>query len=224
MKRVMWQSRHAFWTRHSDLLLENYRVERGDRTTVAGRSARIFRIRSKHDESHRPSVRLAVDEETDIVLRYESFDWTGGDATVVAEFTSVDLDPGEMTDRPKRPERRPGFDMWGMPPRAPRADPPLEFTPHTPRWLPEGFEATFGPMRVGRGRNGTKTVYSDGLAWFTLQQRKELAGREERVVRCGKRGSRVTMKMAHEGVDIKIYGSIDPKDIERVLGSLGHAE
>jgi hypothetical protein len=216
--RTEWRSRHSSWLRHPDLLLRNYTVRMKDRTTVVGRPARIYEVVSRHEESSRPWVRLAVDEETDLVLRFESFDWTGGEPTVLAEFTTIDVDPGPMPDRP---ERRPGLDMWGFPPPDPKAGPALSFAPMEPRWLPEGFERTSGPARFGWRRDQIRTVYSDGLAWFSIHQKKVPEGREERVVRCGQKGSRVSMNMVHQGVEFRVFGSVDPREIQRMLGSLG---
>jgi len=214
---VDWRSRHDYWLGDAERLLTNYRVVRNGSAEVAGRTGTRYEVSSRLADEKRPSVTLVVDDETGLLLSFRQTNWEGK-RSLFSEFTTLVLDPEEM---PERPVRAPRPSKEGGTAADP-ADPAFPIL--APQFLPAGFEARGEGRLSRRGGTNWKTIYSDGLSWFEIRQRKAKEGAEEGVLERSVRGSHVWMRMTHDGVSVSLYGSLDPSELELVLRSLGHRE
>jgi hypothetical protein len=218
-----WVQRHRrfYWLKDKELLLKNYHVREAGRETALGREAIALVIRSNHPG--RPRMRLVVDEDTGLLLDVEKFD--GSDRrTFRSRFTTLLLDP-ELPEPPA--PKKPGFPWRHRGPPGPSKATALDFDPLMPRFLPEGFEekSSYSSKRgFGRSRERPSlvTIYSDGMTWIKLRQRKAEEGSEECVVRQRPlHGSRVKMTVVVKGVEVRLEGDLNPSELIAVLESLG---
>lgn len=219
--RVDWRSRHDYWLADSDRLLANYRIQADGPAEVAGRKGTRYVVRSRYEGRARPSLEVVVDDRSGLLLSYREIDWMG-EVAIRVEFTTLVVDPADL---PERPVREPCEEKGA---ETVEPLPALSFDRLAPRRLPDGFAPKGEGRRSGRSRRGWKAVYSDGLSWFVIRQWKAEdgagSGVDSGVVKRHVKGSRVWMRMTHEGVAVALYGRLDPSELEQVLSSLARVD
>lgn len=150
-------------------LPQQYQIVMQGRSRVAGRSA--WEMHVIPGDAHRHGYRLWIDEESKLMLRSELVSGAG-EALERVEFITLDLTP-QLT-----------VEQFEVPPAvAEQALESVDASVHPQGrlrleadWLPDGFVAVAGDLRMASGDKApvTAQAYSDGLASFTVFVERDL--------------------------------------------------
>lgn len=144
-------------------LPSQYRIEVQREARVAGRPA--WELHVIPGDVFRYGYRLWVDQESNLMLRSELVS-ADGQALERIEFVTLDLSPGLTVEQFAVPAAL-----------AEQALEPVDASVHPqgrlqlrPQWLPDGFVAVAGDLRMAAGDQAPvlAQAFSDGLASFTL--------------------------------------------------------
>ncbi|HLJ82837.1 MAG TPA: sigma-E factor regulatory protein RseB domain-containing protein [Candidatus Eremiobacteraceae bacterium] len=148
----------------------NYRVESGPSTTVAGRAAHGISLTSKY--SGVLVGRIWVDDQTDLILRRESYHADGSIASK-SSFDNVRVVkslPKELFDLsiPQGMRLVPGATFGKAETDDATLASSLPFSIARPASLPDGFTLDHDSVSVHDGIQTLQIVYDDGLRDFSL--------------------------------------------------------
>ncbi|HKV43738.1 MAG TPA: polysaccharide deacetylase family protein [bacterium] len=209
-------------------ILANYHVHFGPPDLVAGRPSRVIEVQSKFPG--RPSLRIWVDRQTRLILRFERYRADGtlqeSSAFLNVRFAPI-LAPGLFTV-PVPPGTR--VLQQRNPPNLSTAEiaQRVGFTPQVPTYLPAGFVLMRSLVRNVRGLPTAVSLYSDGVSTLTLfESRGALASPRGRPVRIGS----VTGTIAAQGVATLLHwnigvisytlvGELPQQDLVRIASSV----
>ncbi|HLW60542.1 MAG TPA: polysaccharide deacetylase family protein [bacterium] len=209
-------------------ILSNYYVRFGAPELVAGRPARVIEVQSKFPG--RPSLRIWVDRQTRLILRFERYraDWTLQESSV---FLNVQLNPiltPDLFTVPAPPGTR--VQQQHNPPSLSAAEiaQRMGFTPQLPTYLPAGFVLTRSVVRDVRGQPAAVSLYSDGVSTLTLfESRGALASPRGRPVRIGSVTGTIAVQgvatLLHWNIGVISYtlvGELPQEDLVRIASSV----
>lgn len=210
-------------------ILRNYDVGFAGVEQVAGRETRVIDIQGK--VPGRPSLRIWVDQERRLILRFERY---RADATLqqASAFINIRFDPAFPPDLFTVPAP-PGTQVQQQ--RGPRSMTMEEiaqrvgFAPQVPSYLPSGFQLRGGRVVNIRGQPVATFVYSDGVSTLTLFETRGPQGPPPRgrPVRIGSVGGTVTSRgpatLLHwnvGGISYLLVGELSLDDLIRVAASI----
>ncbi|MGI6455603.1 MAG: sigma-E factor regulatory protein RseB domain-containing protein [bacterium] len=226
----LFHSRESIGFEDLSALMNNYHVTVKQNASVADQDAYMVAINPKYQR--RPALRLHIDKQTKMQLKYERLD-RHGNPLESFQFNSIEYHPAYeehelSTDGMEAKYKEPDF-----------PDPPkniaLDFTPFTTECLPDGFQKIKETHWQGRERTILHTLYSDGLARMSVIQRK--LGAEEikkslenpepddkPVVKKYERQGRTVFFRELDGVKIAIVGDVSSREIIRALTNMSRTE
>jgi peptidoglycan/xylan/chitin deacetylase (PgdA/CDA1 family)/negative regulator of sigma E activity len=212
-------------------ILSNYTIAFDGADMVAGRPTRVVVVRSKF--AARPSVRIWIDSERRLILRFERYT-ADGRLQESAAFLNITYDPPLSPDLFTVPAP-PGAQVQPPPPR-PRPALSLEeiaqrvgFPPQVPAYLPQGFQLTRQVVRTVQGQPAAVFLYSDGLSTLTLFESRGPKGAlpRGRPVRVGGadgqmafRGVARVLHWNAGGISYTLVGDLPPDELLRVGASV----
>jgi len=149
-------------------ILANYRVDFESFEPVAGRQARLIDVRSQFPG--RPRLRIWVDTESRLILRFERY---GPDGALheASAFLGVQFSPAlspdlfVLTPPPGTQVRKPGPGQNMSVQEIARR---VGFTPQVPQYLPPGYQSARSGVVNIRGRPTAAFQFSDGISTLTL--------------------------------------------------------
>ncbi|HEY7980531.1 MAG TPA: sigma-E factor regulatory protein RseB domain-containing protein [Candidatus Eremiobacteraceae bacterium] len=149
---------------------KNYAAQVGAETSVAGRSAHILTMTSKH--SGTLVERLWIDDQTNLILRREIYH---ADGTIASKMSfdnvrTVKTLPKELFNLsiPARMTLVPGATYATKAASDVEATSALTFTVVRPKFLPEGFALAHESLGTHDAVQTLQIVYDDGLRDFSL--------------------------------------------------------
>lgn len=210
-------------------LLANYNVTFGSGDQVAGRDTRIVNVQSKFPG--RPSLRIWVDQETRIILRFERYR-PDGNLQEASAFISVQFDPTfapnlfELTPPPGAQVQvhKNGHSM-----EIAEIAQRVGFTPQMPAYLPSGFRLARSGVITIRGEPAAAFAYSDGISALTLFESRGAQGLPPRghPVRIGSvdgmvasRGNATLVHWNVAGISFTLVGELAEGDLVRIAASI----
>jgi peptidoglycan/xylan/chitin deacetylase (PgdA/CDA1 family)/negative regulator of sigma E activity len=149
-------------------IVENYDILFGGSEQVAGRPTRIVDVVGK--VPGRPRLRIWIDTETRLILRFERY----GPAGVLREtsaFLSIEMNPALSADlftivpppgaqvQTRRPGARPTLDQ---------IEARVGFVPQLPAYLPSGYQLVGSRVSIIRRMPTATFAFSDGISTLTL--------------------------------------------------------
>ena len=208
---------------------DNYNVGIDPADQVAGRRALVLDVKSKLPG--RPSLRLWVDAEKGLILRFERY---GPDGTLQesSAFLKVQFDPvfppGLFTP-PAPPgahvERQPNSNNMSLAEIAQR----VGFSPQMPAYLPQGFQQTRSRVVQIHGQPAAVFAYSDGVSTLALFESRGPQGPPPRgrQVRIGSVMGTVAPQRAGTlvhwnigGISYTLVGELPRDDLVRIAASV----
>ncbi len=152
---------------HQDLLKKNYKISIDRSKPVAKRKTLRIDFRPKQD--NRPSMKVWIDSETKILLKYERYSYK---EKILETYAFRQIELGKTIEsRTMNPEGLHKIYSTKHQDKK-EEDPPLDFTPFVTTWLPEGFEKV-SESRIRKDRLGIHTKYTDGFAHLSIFQRRQ---------------------------------------------------
>ena len=149
---------------------KNYAVQIGAGTSVAGHAAHILTMTSKH--SGTLVERLWIDDQTDLILRRETYHADGTIASKASfdNVRAVKTLPKALFDLsiPAGMTLVPGATYGQKAASDVAASAALTFTVVRPKYLPEGFSLAHESVGVHDDVQTLQLVYNDGLRDFSL--------------------------------------------------------
>ena len=210
-------------------ITHNYNVEFSGAEQVAGRETRVIDIKSKFQG--RPSLRVWVDRETRLILRFERYR-PDGTLQQTSTFISIRFDPVLSSDL-FTVVSPPGAQVQqGRNPRSMTIEEIAQrvgFTPRVPSYLPAGFQAKGARVVDVRGQPVATLVYSDGVSTLTMFESRGPQGPppKGRRVRVGSVEGTVTARgvatLLHwnvGGISYTLVGDLPEDDLIRVAASV----
>ncbi len=155
------------------LVVQNYILESTQTVTVADRPAReihITPIPNNRPPNSRPSLRIWIDVETKLPLKYERFDYNGR-LEERLEFKEAATGSAGVRCAISTEGLEKVFSMADA--EAEQQEIQLDFVPLKPSWLPQGFQEKFSFRWKSREGITLHTLYTDGLARVSTFQRKQ---------------------------------------------------
>jgi len=227
-----WAAMSPFASATLDLgrVKRNYAVQRGDHTSVAGRSARTLSLISNY--SHALVLRLWMDDATGLVLRRETYH---ADGTIAAKtsFDNIhyvkDLPndlfkmtvPAGMSLSPGAEYGKATTDIGSM-------TSGLSFKAIDPPALAEGFSLDKSSADVRGGVQTVQFIYSDGLRSISLFENSTgryptFDGPEPKPIAIGKQSGEYTSVAGEwmltwnaQGLNYIMVGDVTPKELARI--------
>ena len=212
-------------------ILANYIVSFAGTDLVAGRETRVVNVEGK--VPGRPSLRIWIDRERRLILRFERYR-EDGTLQETSAFINVRYDPGFASDLFTVPAP-PGTQVQQQ--RPPRRMSIAEiaqrvgFTPQVPSYLPSGFQERGSRVVDVRGQPTATFVYSDGVSAITLFESRGPQGPPPtgRPVRIGSvqgtvasRGAATLLHWNLGGISFTLVGELPQDDLVRVASSVPH--
>ncbi len=212
-------------------ILENYDVRFDGAEKVAGRSTRIIDVRGRLPG--RPHLRIWVDTETRLILRFERYG-PGGALREASAFLSIEVNPPlsadlfALTPPPGvRVQTRPAGGRLTLEQIAQR----VGFTPRLPAYLPPGYQRAGSRVTTIRGTLAAVFAFSDGVSTLTLFESRGPQGspRGGRPVRIGAadgtmipRGVATLLHWNAGGISFTLVGDLPQDELVRVGASVPH--
>jgi len=155
------------------LVVQNYILSSTQTATVAKRKAREIHITPAADSrvvNFRPSLRIWIDEETKLPLKYERFNYNGR-LEERLEFMEISTGSPSVSCDISTEGLQKIFSMTDA--EVEQQELELDFVPFKPSRLPQGFQEKFSSRWKGREGITLHTLYTDGLARISTFQRKQ---------------------------------------------------
>lgn len=155
------------------LVVQNYILATTQTVSVANRKALEIHITPKPNNrpaNSRPSLRIWVDEETKLPLKYERFDYNGH-LEEKLEFQEITTGSTGAPCVLSTDGLEKIFSMADA--EADQQEIQLDFVPLKPSRLPQGFQEKFSFRWKGHEGVTMHTLYTDGLARVSTFQRKQ---------------------------------------------------
>ncbi len=221
-----------------ELLTQNYQFHLSPGSTIAGQETDEIKIYPQFE--NRPTKRLFIARRNEIILRVDEFDYTGH-IRFMSLFTEIEFDQerveetlAELKSDKKliyeKPERR------SQPITAAEVDKALGVRLVQPTYLPSGFRLL--ETRYIKRRASTVFLrYSDGLATFSLFERKGKHKSHDSERRPRRRGGKTIsrhdvpihivrqhhahiLEWSNTGVDFTLIGELDATELIKVAESV----
>ena len=210
-------------------ILTNYDVSFAGTEQVAGRETRVVNVQSKFQG--RPSLRIWVDRQRRLILRFERYKPDGTlqetsafiniryDPTFAPDLFTVPAPPGTQVQQQRPPARMSIAEMAQR----------LGFTPQVPSYLPAGFQERGARVLNVRGQATATFVFSDGVSTMTLFESRGPQGPPPRgrPVRIGPvqgtvapRGLATLLHWNAGGISYTLVGELPQDDLVRVAASV----
>jgi peptidoglycan/xylan/chitin deacetylase (PgdA/CDA1 family)/negative regulator of sigma E activity len=209
-------------------ILSSYNVSFGGMESVAGRPVRVINVEGKM--AGRPSLRIWIDRERRLILRFERYKPDGTlqesstflsiqyDPTFTADLFTVPAPQGTQVQQQGRPRN---LSLEEIARR-------VGFTPQVPSRVPSGFQLTRAVVRQVQGQPTAVFVYSDGVSSLTLfESRGAKAGPRGRAVRIGpvegvitSRGALTVVHWNARGISYTLVGDLPQDDLVQVASSV----
>lgn len=214
-------------------ILANYDVRLGPAEFVAGRPAQVIELESKFPG--RPTVRLWIDRETRLILRFERLA-PGGALQEAWAFLALQVNPPLAPDLfvlvpppDVRVETRHTHQWLTV------ADVAKEvgFAPRLPAYLPPGYQLLRVRIFAIRGTPTAALAFSDGVSTVTLFESRVPQGppAHGRRVRIGSvdgtvtfRGSAVVLHWNLGGLSFTLVGELAEDELVRIGASVASGE
>jgi len=210
-------------------ILENYDVRFDGAEMVAGRPARIVDVRSKFPG--RPHLRIWVDTQTRLILRFEGYGPAGA-LRQASAFLSVEMNPAfspdlfTVTPPPgaQVQTRRPGGQQTMI-----QIARQVGFQPQLPAYLPPGYQLAGSRVSLIRGMPTATFAFSDGISTLTLFESRGPQGAPPngRRIRIGAaegtvvpRGVATLVHWNANGISFTLVGDLPQDQLVRVGGSV----
>ncbi len=214
-------------------ILENYDVRFEGAETVAGRPTRIIDVRSKFPG--RPHLRIWVDTQSRLILRFERYGPAGA-LREASAFLSIQLNPAlspdlfTVTPPPgaqvqTRPPGGPGGGRLTMEQIAQR----VGFFPQMPAYLPAGYRLAGSRVSNIRGAPTAAFAFTDGISTLTLFESRgaiapPVSGRKVRVGSSEgtvvPRGVATLLHWNSGGISFTLVGDVSQDELVRVGASV----
>lgn len=210
-------------------ILDNYNVGFAGQEAVAGRETRVINVQSKFPG--RPSLRIWVDQERRLILRFERYRTDGTlqetsafiniryDPTFAPDLFTVPAPPGTQVQQQQPPRR---MSIGEIAQR-------VGFTPQVPSYLPSGFKERGSRVVDVRGQPTAAFVYADGISTITLFESRGPLGPppKGRQVRIGSvqgtiapRGVATLLHWNVGGISYTLVGELPQDDLMRIAASV----
>ncbi len=209
-------------------ILSSYNVSFGGMEAVAGRAARVINVEGK--VAGRPSLRIWVDRERRLILRFERYK-PDGTLQETSAFLSIQYDPTFAHDLFTLPAPQGTHVQQQGRPRSLSLDEiarRVGFTPQLPSHVPSGFQLTRSVVREIQGQPAAVFVYSDGVSTLTLFESRGLkAPPRGRAVRIGPaegvitvRGTATVLHWNGRGISYTLVGDLPQDELVQVASSV----
>ncbi len=211
----------------------NYVVQFGGADSVAGRPTRIIDVQSRFPG--RPRVRIWVDTQTRLILRFERY----GPANVLREasaFLNIDVNPSLNAALPQSLfaiTPPPGAQITQRPDGAGMTRDQIArqvgFTPQLPAYLPPGYHLAGSRVSMIRGTPTATFAFTDGVSTLTLFESRgpigpppngrqvRIGGEEGTVV---PRGIATLLHWNSGGISFTLVGDLRQDELIRVGASV----
>ncbi|RJP32632.1 MAG: hypothetical protein C4527_05780 [Candidatus Omnitrophota bacterium] len=150
-----------------ELLKKNYSFTQEKAEVVAGRKTTQISVKNKVARHPRPRANFWIDNESGFLLKYKRFEHDGKLGEVFF-FTEIKLG----NDMPASRFSTEGLECDTKFNEEDQQPPKIDFKPATTEWLPRGFEKRHEKFFKGRHGVTSHTLFSDGLARFSIFQSK----------------------------------------------------
>jgi peptidoglycan-N-acetylglucosamine deacetylase len=209
-------------------ILSSYNVSFGGVEAVAGRPARVINVESKF--AGRPSLRIWIDRERRLILRFERYK-ADGTLQELSAFLSIQYDPAFAADLFMVPAPQgTQVQQQGRPRRLSLDEIArrVGFTPQVPSHLPSGFQLTHSGVREIQRQPAAVFVYSDGVSSLTLfESRGPKAPPRGRAVRIGSvegivtpQGAATVLHWNGRGISYTLVGDLPQDELVQVAASV----
>jgi peptidoglycan/xylan/chitin deacetylase (PgdA/CDA1 family)/negative regulator of sigma E activity len=210
-------------------ILTNYNIFFSGTESVAGRETRVINVQSKFPG--RPSLRVWVDRDRRLILRFERYRPDGSlqetaafiniqyDVAFTPDLFTVPAPPGTQVQQQRPPGRMSIAEIAQR----------VGFTPQVPSYLPSGFQERGSRVVNVQGQPTATFVYSDGLTTITLFESRGPQGPPPRgrPVRIGPvqgtvapRGVATLLHWNAAGVSHTLVGELPLDELVRVAASV----
>jgi peptidoglycan/xylan/chitin deacetylase (PgdA/CDA1 family)/outer membrane lipoprotein-sorting protein len=210
-------------------ILTNYNVNFAGTEAVAGRETRVINVQSKFPG--RPSLRVWVDRDRRLILRFERYKADGTlqetaaflnvqyDAAFAPDLFTVPAPPGTQVQQQRPPGRVSVAEIAQR----------VGFTPQVPSYLPSGFAERGSRVVNVQGQPTATFVYSDGLSTITLFESRGPHGPPPRgrPVRIGSiqgtiapRGLATLLHWNVGAISYTLIGELSPDELVKVAASV----
>jgi len=210
-------------------ILDNYDVQFAGAETVAGRSGRIIDVRSKFPG--RPRLRIWVDTQTRLILRFERYGPAGA-LREASAFLSIQMNPVLSADLftlapppgAQVQTRQPGGRLTME-----QVAKQVGFVPQLPAYLPPGYQRVGSRVSMIRGTPTATFAFSDGVSTLTLFESRGPQGPPSngRRVRVGSsegttvpRGLATLLHWNSGGISFTLVGDLSQDELVRVGASV----
>ncbi len=210
-------------------ILSNYNVIFAGTEPVAGRDTRVIYVQSKFPG--RPSLRVWVDRDRRLILRFERYK-PDGSLQETASFINVQYDPVFAPDLFTVPAP-PGTQVQQQRPPGRMTIAEIAqrvgFTPQLPSYLPSGFQQRGSRVVNVQGQQVATFVYTDGLSTMTLFESRGPQGPPPRghPVRIGSiqgtvapRGLATLLHWNAGGISYTLVGELPQDELVRIAVSV----
>ncbi len=217
-------------------ILENYHIQFEGAETVAGRPTRIIDVRSKFPG--RPHLRIWVDTQSRLILRFERYGPAGA-LREASAFLSIQLNPALSPDL-FMVTPPPGAQVETRPPGGPggggggrltmeQIARRVGFVPQLPAYLPSGYRLAGSRVSTIRGAPTAAFAFTDGISTLTLfESRGAIAPPASgRRVRVGSsdgtvvpRGVATLLHWNSGGISFTLVGDVSQDELVRVGASV----
>ncbi len=209
-------------------ILSSYNVSFGGMEAVAGRAARVINVEGKF--AGRPSLRIWVDRDRRLILRFERYK-ADGTLQETSAFLNIQYDPTFAQDLFTVPAPQGTQVRQQGRPRSLSLDEiarRVGFTPQVPSRLPSGFHLTHSVVRVVQGQPAAVFVYTDGVSNLTLfESRGAKAQPRGRAVRIGPvegtialQGPLTVLHWNGRGISYTLVGDLPQDELVQVAASV----
>ena len=221
-----------------ELLTQNYKCHVSSGSTIAGEETEEIKIYPQFEE--RPTKRLFIARRNGIILRVDEFDYTGH-IRFVSLFTQIEFDQGKVEEALvelkgdekliyEKRERR------SRPVNEVEAEKALGVRLVQPTYLPPGFQL-LDTRYIKRRASIVFLRYTDGLATFSLFERKGKHKSHDRDRKSHRRGGKTIsrhdvpihvvrqhhthiLEWSNSGVDFTLIGELDASELIKVAESV----
>ncbi len=215
--------------RNIALLHRNYHIEMRSHPPVAGHEVTELLVQPRY--AHRPSLRALVEKNTGLPLRFERIPRPGSERVAdVREFESVQFTMPDSTRfltlwqqadtlKGRRHGYRTGESFRSIAELLSSYSGPLLL----PETLPAGFELQRVRVFQRKGRDELHFMYSDGLVYLSLFQRRpgdEIQAKSTEGKKRNYRGHMQMIRSEKDGMVFYLVGDIDAAELRKMADSL----
>jgi negative regulator of sigma E activity len=212
-----------------DLIFKNYDVKIEKHSEYANRNAVKINIHSKCQ--NRPFFNVWIDTQTKLRLKYQKF-FPDGKFDESLSFEELDENP-DFSKESLSVEGLRQFSQGKEEEEQEQKSVLLDFSPATPSELPQGFVKISENKWNDRNGPTHHTLYSDGLIFLSLFQRKQTDHEKQKQIEekispktiklFDRRGRRVFSREM-DGLRISAVGDLSNKEISQTLASIPMTE